>query len=314
LVSSEGFRKCYSEPFKVFIRNYLFWLAQNTQLLITGNTYDCIVQVLEEQVSNGEITRKDVDVITSSFIKLPPRSKGVVALTTELIESNLVAVLHLSHCKDIHKTLAHSVLRRQCQVHNIVYASTLKLVEDTINDWKAGAAMEYPPKSANILPLSTLLNHPNKGQNNIAMIAHDGKKLELCALALEFLPKVLAHDYILCTGTTGTWLKKFMGGALLHCSNIKLSQRELEQKLVLCLSGPNGGDVQIAHAALTGLCPKVIFLIDPMAAHPHEPDIRFFEQAIEGAEIKLATNSQSAKHLLGAENGRTEESLRNPFL
>ncbi len=39
-----------------------------------------------------------------------------------------------------------------------------------------------------------------------------------------------------------------------------------------------GGDVQIAHVALSGLCGQIIFFIDPMEAHPHEPDIRFFEQ------------------------------------
>lgn len=56
--------------------------------------------------------------------------------------------------------------------------------------------------------------------------------------------------------------------------------------------------MQIAHAVLRQLCHQVIFLIDPMAAHPHEPDISFFEQVIDVQGVHLATNLQSAQQLL----------------
>src|SRR4051812_23734764 len=36
-------------------------------------------------------------------------------------------------------------------------------------------------------------------------------------------------------------------------SMCKISHQEVDEKLILCESGPKGGDVQIAHAALSGL-------------------------------------------------------------
>ena len=40
------------------------------------------------------------------------------------------------------------------------------------------------------------------------------------------------------------------------------------------LSGPMGGDAQIAAQVAEGKVAAVIFLVDPLYAHPHEPDIQ----------------------------------------
>jgi len=68
-----------------------------------------------------------------------------------------------------------------------------------------------------------------------------------------------------------------------------MSDEEVEGKFVLCESGPKGGDVQIAQAALQGLCGRIIFFTDPMATHPHEPDINFFQQ-VRLSAVGLTTN------------------------
>jgi len=78
-------------------------------------------------------------------------------------------------------------------------------------------------------------------------------------------------------------------------------------KIRCCKSGPYGGDVQIAAAVVNGLCKKVIFLQDPHTSHPHEIDIKLFEQAIllfrqvaisNKINLELATNLESAKVLI----------------
>src|ERR1041385_8020990 len=135
----------------------------------------------------------------------------------------------------------------------------------------------------------------------LALIAHDGMKLEMCRFVIEYASEIFNdYDYILATGTTGMWLKQFILAA-------KRRQHDAD-KIRCCLSGPKGGDVQIAAAVVKRICRKVIFLQDPFTSHPHETDIRLFEQSVllferasqnTNIEIELATNVESAKSILG---------------
>jgi methylglyoxal synthase len=122
----------------------------------------------------------------------------------------------------------------------------------------------------------------------------------MCCFVVENDRKIFGEfDYILATGTTGKWIKRFALAA-------GRTPREVE-KVRCCLSGPYGGDVQIAAAVVRKLCRKVIFLQDPFTSHAHETDIRLFEQAVllferaavKGVEVELATNAASAKAILG---------------
>lgn len=44
--------------------------------------------------------------------------------------------------------------------------------------------------------------------------------------------------------------------------------------VVSVLSGPQGGDAQIAAMVAEGRIRAVIFFVDPLSAHPHDPDIQ----------------------------------------
>ena len=46
------------------------------------------------------------------------------------------------------------------------------------------------------------------------------------------------------------------------------------------LSGPLGGDAQIAELVLEGRCQRVIFFEDPHVARQHEADIQLLERAV----------------------------------
>ena len=64
------------------------------------------------------------------------------------------------------------------------------------------------------------------------------------------------------------------------------------------LSGPVGGDAQIASAVATGNCQGVIFLRDPLGMHPHDPDISTLLRICDVHDIPLATNLASARLLI----------------
>lgn len=115
-----------------------------------------------------------------------------------------------------------------------------------------------------------------KSKKTIALIAHDGKKAELIAFVKDHMEFFRAFNLV-ATATTGT-----------HVRRTGLRVKKL-------LSGPVGGDVQIAALVATGKCQAVIFMRDPLGMHPHEPDIHTLLRICEVHDVPLATNPSSAR-------------------
>ena len=114
---------------------------------------------------------------------------------------------------------------------------------------------------------------------NIALIAHDGKKADLVSFVLQH--KQLFSDATLyTTATTGRHME----------------QAGLEVHKVL--SGPQGGDAQIAAMVATGQLDVVIFFRDPLDKHPHEPDVQMLMRICDVHNIPLATNYAAAMLIL----------------
>ena len=117
----------------------------------------------------------------------------------------------------------------------------------------------------------------------IAIIAHDGKKSEL----VHFLIKNRAildssNIKLIATGTTG-------GKA-----------EEAGFKVKKMLSGPLGGDAQIAGREGEGKTNMVLFFKDPLSSHPHEADINMLIRVCDVHNVPLATNGATAQLLLNA--------------
>ena len=117
----------------------------------------------------------------------------------------------------------------------------------------------------------------------IAIIAHDGKKSEL----VHFLIKNRAildssNIKLIATGTTG-------GKA-----------EEAGFKVKKMLSGPLGGDAQIAGRVGEGKTNMVLFFKDPLSSHPHEADINMLIRVCDVHNVPLATNGATAQLLLNA--------------
>ncbi|MGE5649255.1 MAG: methylglyoxal synthase [Bacillota bacterium] len=114
----------------------------------------------------------------------------------------------------------------------------------------------------------------------MALIAHDQKKDDMVELASEYAD-LLRQCLLVATGTTGKRLADEVG-------------LTVERKL----SGPYGGDLQIGAELVDGKIDCVIFLRDPMTAHPHEPDVNALVRACDVHNVPCATNVVSAKLLL----------------
>ncbi len=118
----------------------------------------------------------------------------------------------------------------------------------------------------------------------IAIIAHDGKKAEMVQFLLDH-KFFLKEAFLIATGTTGS-----------HVEKAGLSVKKL-------LSGPLGGDAQIASMAAEGKVDAVIFFRDPLDKHPHEPDVQMLMRICDVHNIPLATNPATAKLILSELEG-----------
>jgi methylglyoxal synthase len=114
----------------------------------------------------------------------------------------------------------------------------------------------------------------------LALIAHDNKKVDLIAWA-TYNRETLARFAMIATGHTAHLLQTKVG----------LDVERL-------LSGPEGGDAQIAALVATGAVDAVFFFVDPLAAQPHDPDIRALLRVCNVHNVPLATNLATADFII----------------
>ncbi len=113
----------------------------------------------------------------------------------------------------------------------------------------------------------------------LAIIAHDGRKPEMVHF-LKDHEEILGHVHLVATGTTG--------------EHVQRAGLEVDAKL----SGPMGGDAQIAAMAAEKKVGAVIFFRDPLGKHPHEPDVQMLMRLCDLHNIPLATNPKSARLMI----------------
>ncbi|MGB1121299.1 MAG: methylglyoxal synthase [Saprospiraceae bacterium] len=114
----------------------------------------------------------------------------------------------------------------------------------------------------------------------LALIAHDGKKADMVAFILSH-QMILNESTLFATGTTG--------------GHIERAGFEVTR----LLSGPLGGDAQIATMVAEKKIDAVIFFRDPLDKHPHEPDVLMLMRLCDVHNIPLATNPATARLIIG---------------
>jgi methylglyoxal synthase len=115
----------------------------------------------------------------------------------------------------------------------------------------------------------------------IALIAHDEKKDDMAAFALQN-EAVLAQAKIFATGTTG-------GRVLEACPGLDVTRLK---------SGPLGGDQQIGALIATGEVDLLIFFVDPLTPMPHDVDVKALMRLAIVYDIPMALNRATAESLL----------------
>lgn len=128
--------------------------------------------------------------------------------------------------------------------------------------------------------MSDYLNKTIKVQKNIALIAHDGKKQEMLKWC-EKNKEILQQHNLSGTGTTARMISNTVG---------------LDVKGYH--SGPLGGDQQIGAKIVEGDIDMVIFFSDPLAAQPHDPDVKALLRIAQVYDIPIANNRATADFII----------------
>lgn len=117
-------------------------------------------------------------------------------------------------------------------------------------------------------------------QKKIALIAHDGKKQEMLDWCEE--NKEILKQHKLCgTGTTARMITDRVGISVKGYN-----------------SGPLGGDQQIGAKIVEGQVNMIIFFSDPLAAQPHDPDVKALLRIAQVYDIPIANNKATADFLI----------------
>lgn len=121
---------------------------------------------------------------------------------------------------------------------------------------------------------------------NIALIAHDAKKELMVQFCIAYCG-ILSRHNLCATGTTGKMVAEATG-------------LEIQR----FLGGSQGGDQQIAARIAFNEIDMLIFLRDPLAPKPHEPNDMNLLRLCDMHNIPVATNIATGEVLIhGLERG-----------
>ncbi|HAH62543.1 MAG TPA: methylglyoxal synthase [Treponema sp.] len=115
----------------------------------------------------------------------------------------------------------------------------------------------------------------------IALVAHDNRKAEIVEWAV-YNATMLAEHKLICTGTTGSLIKK------------AFEKKGVQADITCMHSGPLGGDAEIAALVVQKQIDLAVFLIDDLNPQPHEADIQMLLRQCRVHNVPIACNRYSA--------------------
>jgi methylglyoxal synthase len=119
-------------------------------------------------------------------------------------------------------------------------------------------------------------------RKRIALVAHDGQKQSIVDWVKYNQPVLVEHE-IWATGTTGALVEKVLGTTV--------------HKLQ---SGPLGGDQQIGAMIVEGKIDVVMFFWDPLAAQPHDPDVKALLRMAVVWNVPVACDRATADFIMSS--------------
>jgi methylglyoxal synthase len=216
------------------------------------------------------------------------REGGLMKLVAHVVnsdpENSVDAVIYLidpvDHSSIFPEALA---LKRQCVIHGKPFLSTL-----------AGACEWLELEALHLLAAGNLSseNGFDLANESIALIAHDALKQNMLKMAETHFSLLdqFAHRY--ATGTTGSLLNQL--------AQKKKGEQAGRNWVKPFLSGPMGGDAQIAELVLERKIRRILFLEDPHVARQHEADIQLLERAARtvGDFALVVSDGEGSEHWL----------------
>lgn len=152
--------------------------------------------------------------------------------------------------------------------------------------------------------------------NNIALVAHDGRKKELLEWVTYNLNELKKHN-LYATGTTGKLIKEISVINVIEDYKQDFKNEEysdtypsavyevphwkeypLADKVTCLKSGPLGGDQQIGAMIAEGKIDVLIFFCDNLITQGHQTDVSALTRLASLYNIAFATNRTTADMIL----------------
>ncbi|MYN14669.1 methylglyoxal synthase [Pusillimonas sp. TS35] len=153
-------------------------------------------------------------------------------------------------------------LKRQCITHGRPFVSTLMGAIEWI---------EIERLCRGLAPDSSVKDVFEVANQTLGLIAHDALKGQMVEFADRHFDLLSRFARRVGTGTTSSRLNELAWSR---------GWPPEQQWIQPFLSGPLGGDAQIADLVLERRCQRVIFFEDPHVARQHEADIQLLERAV----------------------------------
>lgn len=119
-------------------------------------------------------------------------------------------------------------------------------------------------------------------KKHVVLVAHDNRKQDLLEW-VRFNQGTLAQHQLFGTGTTGALVEELTG-----------------LQVTRFISGPLGGDQQIGAKIVEGAIDMMVFFWDPLAAQPHDPDVKALLRIAVLYNIPVAMNRATADFLISS--------------
>ncbi len=133
-----------------------------------------------------------------------------------------------------------------------------------------------------------------KKEKMMALVAHDHMKHDLAEWVKENCEKLSRHK-IVCTGTTGKIVEE-----TLRSNRQNNSEEEVILDITRLKSGPLGGDQQLGALIAEEKISALIFFWDPMAAQPHDVDVKALLRIATLYNVPTAVNRSTAEFLISS--------------
>lgn len=126
------------------------------------------------------------------------------------------------------------------------------------------------------------MNITIKKQKNIALVAHDNRKDELLDWLKDHIDQFKGH-HLVGTGTTAALIKE-----------------KFDVEITPFLSGPLGGDQQLGASIAENKIDLLFFFWDPLAAQPHDPDVKALLRIAVLYDVPVAQSVSGANYLISS--------------